>query len=777
MLLYIPIRHVFVCFVGFCSIVLMICFYIGYSFFTSVWNTLPDIHDISKVRLSKVTHVYARDGSLMGTLYKEKRYPISLNKIPKHVLLCFLAAEDSSFYDHLGIDFSSIIRAFIANLKNGEVKEGASTITQQVIKRFLLSSEKTYERKLKEAMLAIQLERILSKDAILELYLNEIYFGEKSYGIEAAARTYFFCHTQELTLAQAALLAGLPKAPSANNPFKNPGKAVSRQRYVLKRLVSLGWISEKEYETACLEELQYAQRNEEECSESIKWYLEETRRLLIEFLTPENLKALGIESDISGEEFILRAGLTVRTSMDPRHQEAAGRALRDGLVQLEKIHGWSGNVIPLTKREREDFYSENNKSPAIGQFAEAIVTKISSEGMHIAFSKTEEGLIPAKKISWIRFLDREAEENAKIPSVNDLVLIKHEPDGYMLWQEKPIQGAIASIEIGTGDVVALIGGYRFGDSHFNRATQARRQPGSSFKPIVYSAALDNGYTPLTSVLDGPLTYVNPYSGKVWRPSNFEGNYKGWLPLHTALALSRNTCSVRLAQRIGIDTVIERAKIMGFEPDFPEELSISLGAVAVSPLNMAQAYAVFANGGVGIKPVIIRSIADSNGKIIYEQKKETWRAISPENAYIMSHMLTEVVEKGTGVRAKVPGYTIAGKTGTTNKSRDAWFVGFSPSLVTSVYIGRDNMKPMNKNMQGGRTAAPIFAQYRKEVEPLYPKIEFEQPESIVFENNQPLSQEMVEDLEEQKKSWEEGVELRDDIDINEKEDLEENLDEN
>ncbi|MDE5832394.1 MAG: PBP1A family penicillin-binding protein [Desulfovibrio sp.] len=725
---------------------------------------LPNISKISDYNPPQATTILARNGETLGTLYHEKRYVISLKEMSKFLPLAFLAAEDDGFYRHMGVDPIAILRAAINNFRKGHAGEGGSTITQQLIKQLLLTSERSYTRKMKEAILAYRIEKDLTKNEILTIYLNQIYLGDHAYGVEAAARTYFGKHASDLTLAECAVLAGLPKAPTRYNPFKAPEEAKDRQLYVLGRLRDLKWINEREYEAAKAEPLVYWSMPDGMTGPA-QWYMEEARRLLIEFFTEPNLKALGIETTKSGEDYVYEAGLTVYTAMVPFQQDAAGAALRRGLEELDKRQGWRGPVSRDSGVTAEEFQSGHDFAPyELGgdAWVQALVTKVEPQAAYVALGKGYTGVIPVANMSWARTPNaRVAAQSA--PSVKNAGLVvrpgdliwvslakpkaakgetapefdprsvkRDKPVVLRLQQEPLVQGALASIEPQSGDVVALIGGYSFGDSHFNRATQARRQPGSSFKPVVYSTALDFGFTPSSIVLDAPLVYVNPYTNEVWRPSNYEHNYKGELPLWRALALSRNTCTVRLAQAVGIDNVIDRAKALGLEPRFPRELAISLGAVDVSPLNLTQAYAAFANQGQGVRPRIIFKILDAHGKELYLQEPEHWQALSPQNAYMIAMLLKNVVEAGTGTRAKIDGRVIAGKTGTTNDERDAWFVGFSPYLVTGVYVGYDQIRSLGRLEQGGRTAAPIFRYYRTMVEDLYEAQDFAMPDGIVMD---------------------------------------------
>jgi len=735
---------------------------------------LPNITKIADYNPAQATTVLARDGSVLGTLYHQKRYMVSLSGMSKYIPLSFLAAEDDAFYRHKGVDPVAILRATIVNFRRGSITQGGSTITQQIIKQLLLSSERKLQRKIKEAILAYRLESYLTKDEILTIYLNQIFLGQQSFGVEAAARTYFGKHATDITLAESAVLAGLPQAPSRYNPFRHPSATKARQMYVLGRLHDLKWISSEEYEQAIHEPLVYWTMPEYQGG-GARWYMEEVRRLLIEYFNENNLKTLGIDTALYKTDYVYEAGLTVRTAMDPLHQRAATSALKKGLEDLSKRQGWHGAIKHIPAEEQADFISKMSFSPydiVGGTWAQALVTEVSKKKAAVALGNGQKGYVTLDTFTWARkpnpripgIYAPSIKDANKVLKVGDLIWVKAQatkktitnakgkkvpqeipydpsnikkdvPIALSLEQRPPAQGAIASIEPLTGDVVALVGGYKFGDSHFNRATQAKRQPGSSFKPFVYSASLDLGFTASTKLLDAPFVYINEYTNVMWKPLNYDRKYKGELPLHTALALSRNTCTVRVAQEVGIANVIARAKALGIEADFPQELSVSLGAIEVTPLNLTQAYTGFANLGMVSKPRIITSITDAQGRELYKQEPQHWQAISPENAFIMATLLKEAVNRGTGSRAKVLDIPVAGKTGTTNSEHDAWFVGFTPHLVTGVYIGYDQLKPLGRFEGGARTATPIFVSYMQKIDTIYPPDDFTVPENIVMYKGQ------------------------------------------
>lgn len=726
---------------------------------------LPGFTKIADYKPSLVTTVYTKNGNVLGHLYREKRFLARLDQMPDHLPKAFLAAEDKTFYQHEGIDLTAIFRAFIKNLKAGENVQGGSTITQQIIKRLLLTSEKSYERKLKEALLAYRLESYLSKDEILTIYLNEIYLGARAYGVEAAARVYFGKHVGDLTLAESAVIAGLPQAPSRYNPFRFPERAKARQKYVLGRMREENWISQEQYDEAMNQELVYKSMDD------ISWqkgayYLEEVRRWLVDYLSKENMDRLGIDLDRYGEDAAYRSGLHVYTALDMRHQEAAEAALRKGLEDSTKRRGWHGPVQELRPEEFDTFLEQNDyqtEDLTPGAWVLALVTKVESKGAFVRVG-ARKGYIPVSTMSWARTPNvkvppdyaAKIKNATKLLSPGDVVWaslpvpeekkdkkakkpqeeVAQEPEksvdemlaALSLEQRPQVEGALVSIEPPTGEVRALVGGYSFDRSQFNRATQARRQPGSAFKPVVYSAAMDNGLTPASMILDAPI--VIEIGNKVWKPQNFSHKFSGPTLLRTALAKSMNLVTIRVAQRIGIKKVIERAKELGLEPDFPPYLPIALGAVAVTPINLCEAYTAFANQGVRTKPRMVLSVKGPWGEDIYSSAPEKTQAISPQTAYIMDSLLQAVVQSGTGYRAKALKRPVGGKTGTTNDERDAWFMGFTPYLMTGVYVGFDQLTPMGKFETGSRAASPIWLDYRMAVEDMYPEQDFPEPPGIV-----------------------------------------------
>lgn len=700
----------------------------GFGLYYWAEQDLPGFTKLSDYSPHLATTVRARDGRVLGYFYREKRFLIPLSMMSPVTIKAFLAAEDSSFYQHEGVDLPGIFRAAIKNFVAGGIVQGGSTITQQVIKSMLLSPERSYERKIKEIILAYRLEKYLSKDEILTIYLNQIFLGAKSYGVEAAAREYFGLSASQLTTAQAALLAGLPKAPSRYSPYGNPERARERQLYVLNRLLELGWVTKAEFEAAVNEPLEYS--SQEDPSWKIgPYYLEEVRRQLVERY---------------GEDKVYTGGLQVRTTVDLDHQAIADLALRDGLRETSKRHGWQGPVRRVGPEEHASFLaSQDIRVLKPGDFLQVLVTKVERGGAAVAFGR-HTGTIPVSTMGWARVPNPKnaPEEVAQISDAQkvlrpgDLVWARvSEVGGSKPWklaleQEPKVEGALVSMDPRTGEVLALCGGYDFFRSQFNRATQALRQPGSAFKPIVYSAALDNGFTPASIVLDAPIVFEDG-SGKTWKPENFEGIFYGPTLLRTALVKSRNLVTIRIAQRIGMQKIIDRGKSLGLTGIMEPNLSLALGSGQFTPLNMCQAYTAFARGGSVIEPRFIESVTSPWGEQLFTGTEEVKEAMKPETAYIVTNLLQQVVQEGTATRAKVLKRPVAGKTGTTNDEQDAWFIGFSPYLLTGVWVGYDQVQPMGKYETGARAALPIWIDYRAKVEPNYPSEDFQAPPGVVM----------------------------------------------
>jgi len=694
---------------------------------------LPRVEAISDYNPPLTTTVYSRKDQVLGYLAQEKRFLRPLEEMAEVVPQCFLAAEDHAFYEHEGIDLMGILRAAVKNIKAGSIVQGGSTITQQVIKALLLTPERSYERKLKEAILAYRLEKNLDKKEILTIYLNEIYLGHGAYGVEAAARVYFGKHVDTLNLAEAAMLAGLPKAPSLYDPYKNMDLAKNRQRYVLDRLLNLEWIDQQRYTQAMEREITLESMPDPTWKVG-GYYLEEVRKWLV---------------DKFGEEKTYTGGLEVKTNVDLAHQKAAEDAVKKGLIASTKRRGWQGPVSRVADTNSTAKLSEiEEKTKWVPKDWQLVrVDAVQSSGAEVSFSN-QTGWIDVSSMGWCREPNPEkAPENVpqikdarKVLQAKDVVWASPEQDEektkskknrLQLQQVPRVQGALFSMDPKTGEVVALVGGFSFHSSQFNRAVQAKRQPGSAFKPIVYSAALDNGFTPASVLLDAPIVFTDRSTNSTWKPENYERRIFGPTLLRTALVKSRNLVTIRVARQIGINTVIERAKDLGLQAEFPRDLSVSLGSANVTLQDLCQAYSAFARHGSTVHPWLVEEVHGPWGDELYMSQPESTKALSPQTAYIITSLLQDVVQSGTGWRVRALGRPVAGKTGTTNDQKDAWFMGYAQYLLTGVFVGFDQPRPMGKYETGSRAASPIWLEYRQEVEQSYPPVEFVQPRGIVM----------------------------------------------
>ena len=585
---------------------------------------LPRLTSVEDYTPKTVTQVFSENGEIIAEFFVEKRYIIPIEEMPATLIRAFISSEDARFFEHQGIDLLSIFRALIKNIKSMDIVQGGSTITQQITKSLLLSPEKSYTRKIKEAILARRIENSLSKRDILSIYLNQIYLGHRSYGVEAAALTYFGKHASELNLAESALLAGLPKAPSAYSPIRHPLKAQKRQRYVLQRMLQRGYITKgqaKEAADMILNIVPPENKNIKVApyfTEHLRQYLENTY----------------------GTDLLYGEGLKVYTPLNLLMQKSAQRAVESGLNDFE----------------------------------------------------TREG------------------------SQKD---------------ESRVQGALVAMEPRTGHVKALVGGVKFLENQFNRAIQARRQLGSAFKPIVYAAALDKDYVTTTIIIDSPLIFKIKSDMEFWEPRNYDLEFKGPITLRKALAYSRNIITIKILQDIGIDYVINYAKRLGIDSPLNRDLSLALGSSGISLLEITRAYAVFANQGFKVEPIFITKVTDRNGTVLEENKPRLSQAISPQTSYIMTSLLKSVVEEGTGRKVKALHRPCAGKTGTTNDVRDAWFIGFTPHIIAGTWVGFDDEKPLGKHETGAVAASPIWLKFMQEVLEGTPMKTFSIPEGIIF----------------------------------------------
>lgn len=691
---------------------------------------LPDYRQLADYEPPTVTRVHAGDGRLLAEYAREKRIFVPVVAIPERVRQAFVAAEDKHFYTHFGLDPIGILRAMVDNI--GRLREdkrpvGASTITQQVARNFLLSDEVSLERKIREAILALRIERTFTKDRILELYLNEIFLGRRSYGVAAAALNYFDKSLDELTLGEAAFLAGLPKAPSRYDPEKHLEAAIGRRNYVIRRMLEDGYIGPEEAQAAMAEPLIVRERAATELA-SAPFFTEEVRRRLTERL---------------GEVGFYEGGLSVRTTVLPQLQAIADRSLRDGLSAYDRRHGWRG---PLA---RFDAGQMANWQTALAAFdpgfepqhwRKAVVLDIGRDAAEVGFDDGTTGRIPFEAMKWAQPVHADGRlgpvprRPADVLAQGDVVMVEplaDAPGMFGLRQRPVVEGALVAMDPHTGRVLAMSGGFSFRQSQYNRATQARRQPGSAFKPFVYLAALEHGFTPATVVLDAPIVIDQGPGLPKWKPVNYGERFYGPSTLRLGLEKSRNLMTVRVAQQIGMAAVIDVARRFGLAQGLDAYLSSALGSNEVTLLELTTAYAMLVNGGRRIEPVLVERIQDRYGRTLLAAdtrpcdgcRDVAWdggpppklpdlraQVVDPRHAYQIVHMLEGVIERGTGREASELGRPLAGKTGTTNDSHDAWFVGFSPDLVAGVWVGFDQPDSLGKRETGASVALPIWKQF-------------------------------------------------------------------
>ncbi len=707
---------------------------------------LPDHAQLKNYEPSIITRLYAGDGGLLAEYAQEKRIFVPIQKMPDIVKKAFLSAEDKNFYDHRGVDFYAVARAMVTNLKNAGSNRrlvGASTITQQVAKNFLLTNEVSYDRKIKEAILAMRMEKALTKNQLLELYLNEIFLGQRAYGVAAAALIYFDKSLDEITIEEAAYLAALPKAPNNYHPTRKYDAALARRNWVIGRLRQDGHITKDEAKEATATELKTKKRTFAKSIEA-GFFAEEVRRTLKEKY---------------GQSSLYQGGLAVRSSVDPKLQNIAVKTLREGLRTYDARHGWRGPIATL--KAMDDWPKKlSNIAVPEGMLAEwrmGAVLKVSNSSATIGFADREQIELKLDGVKWARkclqdcyALGVPIERVSQVLKVGEVVLLDFEEKKWVLRQIPKVQGAIIALDPHTGRVLAMQGGWTQSASSFNRATQAQRQPGSAFKPFVYLAALDNGFTPSTKVLDAPFV-IEQAPGDFWRPTNYSNKFYGPSTIRLGIEKSRNLMTVRLANKLGMETIVDYSTRFGIADEMKQFLSYSLGAGETTLLRLTAAYGMIVNGGKKIEPTFIDRIQDRNGATIFSYDKrpcancgdmirwdgqktpnvpDTREQIADEKtAYQMVSMLEGVVQRGTARKLKELNIPLAGKTGTTNKSKDTWFVGFSPDLVVGVFVGFDEPKSMGKRETGSSVAAPIWGNFMKEALADTPPMPFRVPAGI------------------------------------------------
>ncbi len=673
--------------------------YIYYHFL----RDLPDFTSIKDFRPPVVTEIFARDGQRIGEFYNERRIEVPYSRLPRQLVLAFVGAEDARFFEHPGVDIIGITRAFFRNLEAGHVVQGGSTITQQVVKRILLTSERSFGRKIREAVLAYRIDNYLSKEEILNIYLNHIFLGHGSYGVEAASQEYFSKHVEDLNLAEAAVLAGIPKFPSRYDPYLNPTQSKERQAYVLRRMAEVGFISKSEEEAALKQPIKLKPYRPEwikECG-----YFNEHVRTLLE--------------ERFGKDSVYNMGLKVYTTADVGLHQEAQKAIEAGIDGLVQRNGYRGPLRHLGGKELAAYQSRqvkyfNKYLPHTGLSVAALVA--SSDKKH-------QGLNLHLGDKWA-FLPQKGKGGGGPPTAGlrpgDVVQVRllGRDRHSKIWTAELItapmvQGALFSMELKTGKVRVLIGGKDFGDSTFDRATQAQRQPGRAFKPIIYAAAVEKGYRPDSILLDEPISLPGGRRGEVWSPQNYDHQFEGPISVASALAHSRNVPAVRLMVAIGVPATLKMAKTLGItSPIFPNFAS-ALGASDVTLFELTRAYSVFPNDGVLVEPAFINRIEDRDGRVLVDYQVQKRQVLDAETAQTMTRLMLGVVERVTATRVQVLGRPIAGKTGTTNSFRDAWFIGFTPSLITGAWMGIDDDHSLGPKETGSQAAAPVFISYMKE----------------------------------------------------------------
>ncbi|WP_274629562.1 penicillin-binding protein 1A [Arvimicrobium flavum] len=717
---------------------------------------LPDYEVLANYEPPVTTRVHASDGSLMGEFAKERRLYLPIQAVPDRVKAAFLSAEDKNFYTHPGIDVTGLFRAVVTNFRNmgsGRRQVGASTITQQVAKNFLLTADQTYERKIKEMILSFRIEQAYSKDRILELYLNEIFFGLGAYGIAGASLTYYDKSVNELTVADAAYLAALPKGPSNYHPFRQTERAVERRNWVIDQMVENGYVTREEGDKAKAEPLGVSPRRNGTYLFAGEYFTEEVRRELI--------ARYGVDALYEG-------GLSVRTTLDPHLQLIARKSLQDGLVKFDRLRGYRG---PKDHVEISGDWGEAvGKVKGLDDVPEwrlAVVLESSGSGLSIGLQpkrlvsgaledKRETGMVSVEDMTWaMRHVVDGKRVKAKSPAdvlkPGDVVFVEKKEGsetGYELRQSPEVSGGMVAMDPHTGRVLAMVGGFSYAESEFNRATQAMRQPGSSFKPIVYAAALDNGYTPASVIMDGPITITTGTT--TWTPKNYDGKAAGPSTLRNGIERSRNLMTVRLANDMGMKIVAEYAERFGVYDRLAQYLPMALGSGETTVMRMVSAYSIMANGGRQIRPSLIDRIQDRYGKTVYKHDErgcegcvaETWtgqtepelidnaeQVLDPMTAYQITSMMEGVVLRGTATTLAELGRPIAGKTGTTNDEKDAWFVGYTPNLAVGLYLGYDKPQNLGKGATGGGLAAPVFKAFMAEAMKDVPVVDFKVPEGM------------------------------------------------
>jgi penicillin-binding protein 1A len=690
---------------------------------------LPDLDQLQNYQPSLVTQVYSNDKHLIGQFFIERRILTPLPQIPEHFRRAVIAVEDVRFFEHPGLDYIGILRAAWTNLRRGGKVEGASTITQQLARSLFLSSERTFDRKVRELVLAYKMELASTKEQILETYLNQIYFGQGAYGVASAAQSYFGKDLSGLTVAEAAFLAGLPKSPNHFSPFKNYARAKKRQEHVLTRMEEAGFLTSAEREQAAAEPLSFRRPGSEQTA---PYFVEYVRQLLIAKY---------------GEAMVYKGGLNVMTTLNLDMQRAAEAAFATGLRELDKRQGWRGplrTVDPASLATGNVPVVTTDQPVVVGDDREAVVTKVGKEFFGVQIGNSTAKLL-FDDMAWAKrrltgqdtakdvVISQNVKQILKPGDVIEVRVKKIEKDHvYVQLEQTPlVEGGLIAVEPGNGSIRAMVGGYDFNRSEYNRAVQAHRQPGSAFKPIIYATAVNQGMSPASVVLDAPVVYEQIEEEKTWKPENYGKKFHGMVTLREALAHSHNLATVRLLDKVGVKNVIEFARQVGITSPLAADLSLGLGSSSVGLLELTSAYSAFLNQGSRAEPYVIVSVTDNAGQVLEQEELKIEEVVSKETAYLITNMMEDVVQKGTGQAAKSLGRPIAGKTGTTNEFINAWFIGGTPNLVTGVYVGFDDRRSLGETESGAHAALPIWINFMREALKRLPVVPFTIPEGITF----------------------------------------------
>jgi penicillin-binding protein 1A len=697
-----------------------------------LWPNLPSLEVLTDYRPKIPLRVYSAEGELIGEFGEEKRAVVKIQDVPQVMKAAILAAEDDRFYQHGGVDYVGMARAAMANLRGR--REGASTITMQVARTFFLTREKTIARKLSEVLLAFKIEANLTKDQILELYVNQIFLGQRAYGFQSAANVYFGKNLADLTAAEAAMLAGLPQAPSRQNPFVNAKRAQERQHYVLRRMQEVGWLSQENYKKAIAEPLRLNPYQRETFAFRGDYIAEMARAALFE--------QYGESAYVSG--------LRVYTTVRRRDQEAANAGLRQGIIEYDRRHGYRGPegnaALPASGDVEEAVEEALQDREVLSDMVPAVVVEASPKEVKAMMRRGDVVTVTGDGLKFVARALAERNPDRAVRRGSIIRLQAGDKGAWSIVQLPKVEAALVALDPANGAILALAGGFDFAANKFNHVTQAWRQPGSAFKPFIYSAALEKGFTPATVLNDAPFVIeAAKTGGQLWEPKNYDAKYEGPMRLRTALAKSKNMVSIRLLQAIGPHYAQDYIQRFGFDPKMhPAYLTMALGAGSATPLQMAAAYAVFANGGYRVKPWFISRVEDNRGQTLYAAKPETAgvdaeRVLDERNAFLMTALMRDVVRYGTATRAMALGRAdLAGKTGTTNDHIDAWFAGFNGRLVAVSWIGFDNPANLGPNETGGQAALPIWVNYASRVLKGVPETEFTPPSGVVAVNIDPLT---------------------------------------